>query len=137
MFDIIVDVKVRLSSGATIELTEDQSKKIKNAALDVILGESVKTPEKTKQPKRAAYFHWNTTVDNELLSIVQRFAYLKPRAKSPERRIAMREFRTKYRLSRQSVDSRLTVLKRKMRKLTPTSHTGGPSIYSRPSLLES
>lgn len=140
MFDIIVDVKVRLSSGATIELTEEQNKKIKNAALDVILGESLGSPDKkVKQvKKRAAYFVWTPEVDNELMSIVARFAYLKPKAKSREKIQAMKDFRMKYRISSTAMQSRIFKIKHGMMKkpiITGTYGAGGAQTYSRPTSL--
>jgi hypothetical protein len=103
MFEINVDVKVKLHTGAEITLTDEQSRRIKNYALEVVLGkeDSVLLPTATRQPYRktkrrgvSKTLHaWKEGEDQPLRDLVEKFAHIKHGERSPERMQALRDIK--------------------------------------------
>lgn len=133
MFDINVDVKVRLTSGASIELTEDQKVKIKNSALDIIFGDTSKVVSKTSKVVKK-YHHWTPEQEKEMQVYMFNYPTIKER-QSREARKVVREFCLKHRISRASFYSKLNHLKSKLPTrligdgVLTVSHQGGQSSY--------
>ncbi len=78
MFEIKVDTKVSLTSGATLSLTDEQNKQIKDHVLTVIFGKpSLKEDEskraKFRYTKKRHLKRWSKEEDDLLIEIVKKY----------------------------------------------------------------
>jgi hypothetical protein len=94
MFELEVDVQVRLSSGAQITLSDAQKKTIKNTVVEVVLGApQVVAKKPTRKGFRKSNTHWSTVQDLKLMDIVNAYAHLKRKEHSRDRAVAIRKYR--------------------------------------------
>lgn len=109
MFELEVDVTVKLNSGAKITLTDEQVRVIKNYAIELVLGpakDEVKTSyldnvvakvlAKRPYNKKAKQKHtiWTDAENKPLLEIIEKFKNVEGRSR--ERTGALKDYQKKY-----------------------------------------
>jgi hypothetical protein len=101
MFELDVQVKVRLTSGAEITLNDEQQKNIKNYVVELVLGAPKEIAKRTYTKKmKLGLRRWTAAEDKIITDIAKRFSNLASHEVSRDRQKAFINAQREIRPSR-------------------------------------